>query len=96
MVTHVVMFKLDGQGATEAALKFKKGLEELPAKIPQLCSMEVMIDNSGIEGNYTLTLRAECPDLDALKTYAAHPEHLACVAIIKPFIISRACVDYCN
>lgn len=89
------MFKLEGDSAVvaKAAADFKAGLEALPAQIAELKSMEVAVDNSGIAGNWTVTLTALCDNFDALKAYAGHPAHLACVAIIKPLIAARACVD---
>lgn len=89
------MFRLEGESkaVADAAAAFKTGLEELPARIPELKSMEVAIDNSGIAGNWTVTLTAMCENFDDLKAYAGHPAHLACVAIIKPLIAARACVD---
>lgn len=95
MVKHTVMFRLEGEPAAvaKAAADFKAGLDALPAVISELDSMDVAIDNSGIEGNWTVTLTAVCADFDSLKAYAGHPAHLACVAIIKPLIAARACVD---
>lgn len=95
MVKHVVMFRLEGDGAAvaKAAADFKAGLEALPAQIAELKSMEVAVDNSGIAGNWTVTLTAMCDNYDDLKAYAGHPAHLACVAIIKPLVAARACVD---
>lgn len=95
MVTHIVMFKLRGAAdeVAAAASKFKTALEALPAQIEQLRSIEVFIDNSGIEGNWTLSLIARCDSYADLAVYAGHPAHLACVAIIKPLVAERACVD---
>lgn len=95
MVKHVVMFRLEGdtEAVAGAAADFKAGLEALPAQIAELKSMEVAIDNSGIEGNWTVTLTAICNNFEDLKAYAGHPAHLACVAIIKPLVAARACVD---
>lgn len=89
------MFRLEGdtEAVAGAAADFKAGLEALPAQIAELKSMEVAIDNSGIEGNWTVTLTAICNNFEDLKAYAGHPAHLACVAIIKPLVAARACVD---
>ena len=35
-----------------------------------------------------------CADNASLEAYSAHPAHLECVAVIKPLIAARACVDY--
>lgn len=88
------MFRLEGQGHGEAARNFKTAIEALPAKLPQLISAEVGINDGPDAGNWTLALAAECRNYDDLAVYASHPLHLECVAIIKPFIAGRACVDY--
>ena len=56
--------------------------------------VEVGINDGPAAGNWHIALTAVCPDYDALADYSAHPEHLKCVAIIKPNIEARACVDY--
>ena len=94
MIKHIVMFRLEGEGTAEAAKSFKEAIEALPAAIPQLKSAEVGLDLGEIAGNWNIVLTAECDNTDDLATYSAHPAHLACVAIIKPLIAARACVDY--
>lgn len=90
------MFKLRG-GAVQvavAAYQFKNALEALPATVEALESINCHLNDCPTEGNWTLVLHACCRDEAALAQYAAHPDHLACVAIIKPLIEARACVDY--
>lgn len=96
MVKHIVMFRLEADDAkrAELAAAFKAGIEALPAKVDGLDSVEVGINDGPAAGNWHIVLTALCPDYAALDAYSAHPEHLACVAIIKPFIGQRACVDY--
>lgn len=95
MVRHIVMFSLEGEGAAQAAVSFKNAIEALPALLPgKLSAVEVGINDGPASGNWTLALTADCPDYQALAEYSAAPEHLDCVAIIKPFIKGRVCVDY--
>ncbi len=94
MIKHIVMFRLEGEGKEQAAAQFKKAIEALPASVPQLKSAEVGIDLGHISGNWDIVLTAECADEADLAAYSAHPDHLACVAIIKPLLAARACVDY--
>ncbi len=90
------MFRLEGDGAVAAAAaaRFKTALEALPGTISALKAMEVHVNDVDVSGNWTVMLHAQCPDKEALSQYASNPEHLACVAIIKPLIAARACVDY--
>ena len=96
MIHHIVMFRLEGDETkvAEAAVKFKTALEALPATVEALTAITCHINNVPADGNWTLVLHAECADEAALATYAAHPAHIACVALIKPLISGRACVDY--
>lgn len=90
------MFRLEGEAVqvADAAFNFKNALEALPASIDALSAINCHINNVPADGNWTLVLHAQCADEAALATYAAHPAHIACVAIIKPLIAARACVDY--
>lgn len=94
MIKHIVMFRLEGQGTAEAAGRFKDAIEALPSQIPQLLSAEVGINDGPDAGNWTIVLTATCDNYADLAVYAAHPAHLDCVAIIKPLVAARACVDY--
>ncbi|MDE6465011.1 MAG: Dabb family protein [Muribaculaceae bacterium] len=96
MVHHIVMFRLDGEAAAvaDAAKRFKAAIEALPSKIAELSSVEVEINDGPAAGNWTLVLHGVCGSYADLDAYSAHPEHLACVAIIKPLVAGRACVDY--
>lgn len=96
MVTHIVMFRLEGAPELIAAAThdFKAQIEALPGRIEGLDSAVVGINDGTDPGNWTLVLTARCTSYDTLATYARHPDHLACVAIIKPYLAGRVCVDY--
>lgn len=91
------MFRLDGDAAAvaAAAADFKTSIEALPAALPEwLLSAEVGINDGPAAGNWNIVLTADCPDYEALAKYSAAQPHLDCVAIIKPLLQARACVDY--
>ena len=96
MIKHIVMFRLEASEAVAAvaASKFKAAIDALPQKIDALDAVEVGVNAGPAEGNWNIVLTAVCASYDALAAYSAHPEHIACVAIIKPYIAQRACVDY--
>ena len=96
MIKHILMFSLVASEAVAAvaASKFKAAIEALPQKIDALDAVEVGVNAGPAEGNWNIVLTAVCASYDALAAYSAHPEHIACVAIIKPYIAQRACVDY--
>lgn len=96
MVKHIVMFRLNGDESTRHSLaaQFKTAIEALPAKIAQLQSVEVGVNDGPAAGNFDIVLTALCKDYPGLDAYSAHHEHIKCVEIIKPYIAQRTCVDY--
>lgn len=96
MVKHIVMFRLDADAQTkkELATRFKSAIEALPGHIDGLVSAEIGINDGPADGNWDIVLTSVCRDYPSLAAYAVHPDHVACVAIIKPALASRACVDY--
>ncbi|MCH5238410.1 MAG: Dabb family protein [Muribaculaceae bacterium] len=95
MIKHVVTFKFKGEAEekTKIAKKFKEALEELPGQIPQLKSIEVGLNVNKNE-SWDLVLTAIADSLEDVAAYSAHPAHQAAVAIIAPYKLDRACVDY--
>ncbi len=65
-----------------------------PAIIDELDSVEVRLNDGPRSRNWTLVLHGVCADNASLEAHSAHPAHLECVAVIKPLIAARACVDY--
>lgn len=95
MVRHIVMFRLGGseEERNQAALRFRKALEALPAVIPQLISMEVGVNINPAE-SWHVVLTATLPSLEDVAVYSAHPAHVAAAALIAPLKLDRAAVDY--
>ena len=95
MIKHVVSFKFNGTAdeRLDLARRFKAALEQLPAIISQLKSIEVGINVNPAE-HWDLVLTATADSLADVAAYSAHPAHVAAVAIIAPFKADRACVDY--
>ncbi|MCD8318004.1 MAG: Dabb family protein [Paraprevotella sp.] len=97
MVKHIVLFRLDPDMETgrkaEVMATFKKGIENLPAKIPFIRKIEVGL-NVNADEEFDIALYSEFDTMDEVKAYAVHPEHVAVAALLKDCKKSRACVDY--
>lgn len=97
MVKHIVLFQLND--AMETAEKrrvmtaFKNGIEALPAKIDFIRKIEVGL-NTNPEEDFDIALYGEFDNLDDVKAYAVHPEHVAVAALLKDCKKKRSCVDY--
>ena len=98
MVKHIVLWKLKGELSKEEKDKVKKeikeGLEGLKEKIKELVEIKVNID--GLEGSTVdVLLDTVFESEEALRTYAAHPDHVAVgMAKIEPYTAERICYDY--
>lgn len=94
MICHIVMFRLGGSCDKAAVCReFKTAIERLPGVISALSSVRVDLNGLPVEGNWDMVLTAECAGAAELAEYAAHPAHVACVDIIRPYMAGRACVD---
>jgi hypothetical protein len=97
MIRHVVSWGLeasDAAGKAEQAAFVGEQLMSLPPQIPEILHMTVGANAIDIDGNWDMVLVADYADEQALRTYIEHPEHQKVVAAIKPFLATRAAVDF--
>lgn len=97
MVKHIVLFKLKKSISEKEKLNvmnaFKSAIEALPAKISVIRKIEVGLNMNPGE-TWNIALYSEFDNLDDVKFYATHPEHVAAGKILAETKESRACVDY--
>ena len=97
MVKHIVLFKLKDEVPETDKLvvmnKFKEAIEALPAKISVIRKIEVGLNMNPGE-SWHIALYSEFDNLDDVKFYATHPDHVAAGKIIAEAKESRSSVDY--
>jgi hypothetical protein len=90
VITHVVMMKLhDPADRVEAATR----LRDLEGRIPELLTIEVLLDSMGRPGAFDLVLRSTHADEAGLTGYLDHPAHQDLLGWLRPRIAHRAVVD---
>ncbi|MDR1517553.1 MAG: Dabb family protein [Dysgonamonadaceae bacterium] len=99
MVKHIVLFKLadkaEGNSKLRNAEIIKERLENLKNSIPQIRKIHVHINaQDAPDGNYDTILDTEFDNMDDVKSYAVHPDHLKAVEFITKVRVSRAAIDY--
>ena len=98
MVRHVILWQLkeeyNDEEKREIKAGIKEGLEGLVGKVPGL--VEVHVHTEGLaSSNADLMLDAVLENDEALKGYAAHPEHVAIAnSKVRPYTMSRTCLDF--
>lgn len=94
MIVHVVMMKFK-EGATEAQIaEIEAGLEALPEKIVEIQSYEFGRDVVRSERSYDFALVSVFANLDTLRHYQTHPEHVKVVEKIRAACDDLRAVDY--
>ena len=98
MIKHVILWQLKDELTEEEKTQVKKqvklGLEGLKGVVPGLTDVTVYIDPLE-SSNADILLDSTVEDLNALKAYAVHPEHVKVKDnIIVPNVKSRVCMDY--
>ncbi len=96
MIRHIVLFKFKMQETktlkAEKLEGFKKGLEALPAIIPQVKLLKVGLNINPSE-QFDMSLLTEFDSMEDLHIYATHPEHLKISVQMREIMEARACVD---
>ena len=97
MVKHILLFKLKDEVPETDKLvvmnKLREAIEALPAKISVIRKIEVGLNMNPGE-SWHIALYSEFDNLDDVKFYATHPDHVAAGKIIAEAKESRSCVDY--
>ena len=96
-IRHIVMWRLRGETAQEreaARLKVKHAFEGLRGRIDGLRHIEVGTDISKVDYACDVVLVSEFADMDDLRSYATHPEHLRVREELGDLRIERHQVDY--
>jgi Stress responsive A/B Barrel Domain len=84
------MMKLhDPADRLEAATR----LRAMEGRIPELLTVEVLVDDLGRPGAYDLVLRSTHADETGLTGYIAHPVHQDLLVWLRPRLADRAVVD---
>lgn len=95
MIKHIVAWRLiEDKDKLASAAEIKALLEDLRGKIPGLLHIEVGTNVVPDANAADVVLYSEFTDLDALKTYQAHPLHLAVAPKVKALTSERRSVDY--
>jgi hypothetical protein len=76
MLQHVVVARFKVDTSQQERSEIVAGLRALPGKIAEIRHFEVGLDMLHAERSYDFALVSAFDDLEALKRYQAHPEHV--------------------
>ncbi|SHE59123.1 Stress responsive A/B Barrel Domain [Desulfacinum infernum DSM 9756] len=94
MIKHVVLLKFK-PGVTEDDVQaLEKGLDALPGAIPEILSYDFGRDIVRSERSFDFGLVSSFKDLDALKRYQVHPEHVKVLEHVKRICDQIVAVDF--
>lgn len=98
MINHVVQFKLkeysSEQEKKNAITEIKNALLGLQDKIAELKYIEVGTNYQLAAKSFDICLITHFESIADLEIYAAHPDHLKVVDIVREHAIDRAAVDF--
>jgi hypothetical protein len=94
MIKHVVFMKFKA-GVTEKDIAdLEKAMAKLPGRIPEIKEYQFGRDIVRSERSYDFALVSAFEDLDALKRYQPHPDHLPVLAKVKEMCETILAVDF--
>lgn len=94
MIRHIVMMKFADETPAGHIEAFAEKMHALLPIIPQIKSLEFGIDEIKDARSWQVSLVMSFANIDDLRTYQAHPDHVAAVAFNKPYLEHVASVDY--
>ncbi|MBI9081996.1 MAG: Dabb family protein [Desulfobacterales bacterium] len=94
MIVHVVMMKFKDGTTDNQIAEIEQGLDALPDRIHEIQSYEFGRDMARSERSYDFALVSVFANLDTLKHYQEHPEHLKVVTKIRAACADIRAVDY--
>ncbi len=94
MIKHVVFMKFKA-GITDKEIdELEKAMARLPGRIPEIKEYQFGRDIVRSERSYDFALVSAFEDLDALKRYQPHPDHLPVLTKVKEMCETILAVDF--
>ena len=94
MIQHVVLMKFNPDVASEQIDGLEKLLDDLPNTIVEIQGYEFGRDIVRSERSYDFALVSLFANLDTLRRYQQHPDHLVVVDLLKSICADILAVDY--
>ncbi|SFM42739.1 Dabb family protein [Thermodesulforhabdus norvegica] len=94
MLKHLVFLKFRDNISESDIEKLESMLDRLPSVIPEIKGYLFGRDVVKSERSYDFALDSDFEDLDALKRYQQHPEHLKVLEHVKSICESILAVDF--
>ena len=93
---HVVLFKFKDDATPSNVKKVEDAFRALPGKINTVKDFEWGINNSpeGLNQGFTHCFLVTFDDDKGRQTYLVHPDHLAFVEVLKPYLDKALVIDY--
>ena len=94
MIQHVVVLKFKAGVSDSDIEALENALERLPGTIPEIMTYDFGRDIVRSERSFDFALVSSFKDLDALKRYQGHPEHLKVLDLVKKMCDQIVAVDF--
>ncbi len=94
MLKHVVFMKFKPETPAATIEDLERSLGALPAVIPEIRQYEFGRDVVRSERSYDFALVSAFDDLDALKRYQVHPDHVVVLNKVRAMCDSILAVDF--
>ena len=94
MIRHVVFMKFKPETSEASIPEVEMHLGRLPGLIPDILAYEFGRDIVRSERSYDFALISSFNDLEALRRYQVHPDHLVVVDLLKGICERLVAVDF--
>lgn len=94
MLKHVVFFNFKPEATEAEIIDLEKSLAALPDAIPEIKGYEFGRDIVKSERSYDFALVSSFEDLEAMRRYQTHPDHVVVIDKVRGLCDSVLAVDF--
>ncbi|MEJ5365012.1 MAG: Dabb family protein [Desulfosoma sp.] len=94
MIKHVVVMKFKPGIGESDITQLEQGLDRLPGAIPEILSYDFGRDIVHSERSFDFALVSSFKDMEALKRYQSHPDHVKVLELVRAMCEQIIAVDF--
>lgn len=94
MIRHIVLFRFNASASSKDRAALIDALKGLKGKIDLVKELEVGADVGGKPNSYDIALNSVFETFDDVEEYAAHPDHVEVVTMVRRLCESSVKVDF--
>jgi hypothetical protein len=96
MLQHFITIKYQPNTPADHRDEFCRRMFALKERIPEIEQIDIGVDMVAEARSWSLLIKLQVADLDALVRYQKHPDHQAVIQFNAPYVVDVGVIDFEN